>query len=96
MIVVSFGLLASFITETFTYLRMDPPKARLRLYTWTLAMLGLVPGAILVLNIDPTALRVMILILLVGVLLLTFTLELAQMQGPQVTTPARRRVGTLG
>ena len=94
VIAVSFGLLASFITGTFTYRRLEPPKAQLPLYIWPLAVFGSVLGANLFLNIDPTALRVMILVLLVGVLLLTFTLKPAKTQEPQVTTPAKRRIGT--
>ena len=94
VIAVSFGLLASFITGTFTYRRLKPPKAQLPLSIWPLAVFGSILGANLFLNIDPTKLRVVILVLLVGVLIVTFTLKPSKTQEHQVTTPARRRVGT--
>ncbi|WNG15184.1 sulfite exporter TauE/SafE family protein [Cystobacter fuscus] len=94
VIAVSFGLLASFITGTFTYRRLEPPKAQLPLFIWPVAAFGSILGANLFLTIPPGVLRVVILVLLVGVLILSFTLKPSKMQEHQVTTPAKRRVGT--
>jgi uncharacterized protein len=94
VIAVSFGLLASFVTGTLTYRRLEPPKARLPFYVWPLAVFGSVLGANLFLNIDPNTVRVMILVLLIGVLILTFALKPSKTKEHETTTPARRHAGT--
>lgn len=94
VIAVSFGLTASFITGTFTYRRLDPPKATLPLYIWPLAIVGSLLGANLFLQVDAKVLRAIILLLLVAALLLTLMVKPNKAKDREPASAARQMLGT--
>jgi uncharacterized protein len=93
IVAVKFGLLGSFVTGTLAYRGAKKPIVKLPTYIWPLSIVGSILGANLVLAIDPHILRFIIIVLLVFVLILTFTVKPSKTQEHTSVSSLKKTLG---